>query len=119
MKYEETRQILSILKTAYPQSFAHWSKEQGESFLHLWSKGLQDENVLDVMVAIWHFIQDTDRDFAPTLGMVRAYISSVPRYCLKNAAEKYFPNMPEINALTSASKQIKGENNNRRSKDAA
>lgn len=96
MTYEETRQILTVLRTAYPQSFLHWSKEQGEAFLSLWSKGLQDEDLLDVMVAVWHFIQDTDREFAPTIGMVRKYIQSTPHYRMLEQAIKNFPENPRV-----------------------
>ena len=99
MTYEETRQILTVLRTAYPQSFLHWSKEQGEAFLSLWSKGLQDEDLLDVMVAVWHFIQDTDREFAPTIGMVRKYVKSTPHYRMEEAAIKSFPERSDVKAL--------------------
>ena len=99
MTYEETRQILSILKTAYPQSFLRWSKDQGEAFLSLWSKALQDDDALDVMVAVWHFIYETDREFAPTVGMIRAYINSTPHYVLENMAIEFFPEDQRVQAL--------------------
>lgn len=99
MTYEETRQILSILKTAYPQSFLRWSKDQGEAFLSLWSKALQDDDALDVMVAVWHFIYETDREFAPTVGMIRAYINSTPHYVLENMAIEFFPEDRRVQAL--------------------
>lgn len=99
MTYEETRQILSILKTAYPQSFLRWSKDQGEAFLSLWSKALQDDDALDVMVAVWHYIYETDREFAPTVGMIRAYINSTPHYVLENMAIEFFPEDQRVKAL--------------------
>ena len=99
MTYEETRQILSILKTAYPQSFLRWSKDQGEAFLSLWSKALQEDDALDVMVAVWHFIYETDREFAPTVGMIRAYINSTPHYVLENMAIEFFPEDQRVKAL--------------------
>lgn len=102
MTYEETRQILSVLKTAYPQSFLHWTKEQGEAFLSLWSKGLQDDDLLDVMVAVLHFIQDSDREFAPTIGMIRKYIRSMPHYMLIDQAIKYFPENPKVQQMLRA-----------------
>lgn len=99
MTYEETRQILSILKTAYPQSFLRWSKDQGEAFLSLWSKALQDDDALDVMVAVWHFIYETDREFAPTVGMIRSYIGTTPHYVLEDMAIKFFPEDRRVQAL--------------------
>lgn len=99
MTYEETRQILSILKTAYPQSFLHWSKDQGEAFLNLWTKGLQDDDALDVMVAVWHYIYETDREFAPTVGMIRSYIGTTPHYVLEDMAIKFFPEDRRVQAL--------------------
>lgn len=99
MTYEETRQILSILKTAYPQSFFRWSKDQGEAFLSLWSKALQDDDALDVMVAVWHYIYETDREFAPTVGMIRSYIGTTPHYVLEDMAIKFFPEDRRVQAL--------------------
>lgn len=99
MTYEETRQILSILKTAYPQSFLRWSKDQGEAFLSLWSKALQDDDALDVMVAVWHYIYETDREFAPTVGMIRSYINTTPHYVLEDMAVKFFPEDRRVQAL--------------------
>lgn len=99
MTYEETRQILSILKTAYPQSFLRWSKDQGEAFLSLWSKALQDDDALDVMVAVWHYIYETDREFAPTVGMIRSYINTTPHYVLEDMAIKFFPEDRRVQAL--------------------
>lgn len=99
MTYEETRQILSILKTAYPQSFLRWSKDQGEAFLSLWSKALQDDDALDVMVAVWHYIYETDREFAPTVGMIRSYIGTTPHYVLEDMAIKFFPEDRRVQAL--------------------
>jgi len=99
MTYEETRQILSILKTAYPQSFLRWSKDQGEAFLSLWSKALQEDDALDVMVAVWHYIYETDREFAPTVGMIRSYIGTTPHYVLEDMAIKFFPEDRRVQAL--------------------
>lgn len=99
MTYEETRQILSILKTAYPQSFLRWSKDQGEAFLSIWSKALQDDDALDVMVAVWHYIYETDREFAPTVGMIRSYIGTTPHYVLEDMAIKFFPEDRRVQAL--------------------
>ena len=99
MTYDETRKILSILRTAYPQSFLRWSKDQGEAFLSLWSKALQEDDALDVMVAVWHYIYETDRDFAPTVGMIRSYISTTPHYVLEDMAIKFFPEDRRVQAL--------------------
>ena len=99
MTYEETRQILSILKTAYPQSVLRWSKDQGEAFLSLWSKALQDDDALDVMVAVWHYIYETDREFSPTVGMIRSYIGTTPHYVLEDMAIKFFPEDRRVQAL--------------------
>ena len=99
MTKDETRQILSILKTAYPQSFLRWSKDQGEAFLSLWSKALQDDDALDVMVAVWHYIYETDREFAPTVGMIRSYINTTPHYVLDDMAIKFFPEDLRVQAL--------------------
>lgn len=90
---------MSILRTAYPQSFLRWSKDQGEAFLSLWSKALQDDDALDVMVAVWHYIYETDREFAPTVGMIRSYIGTTPHYVLVDMAVKFFPEDKRVQAL--------------------
>lgn len=99
MTYEETRQILSILRIAYPQTYAKWTKAQREEYLSLWSKALQEDDALDVMVAVWHFIYETDREFAPTVGMIRSYISTTPHYVLDDMAIKFFPEDLRVQAL--------------------
>ena len=99
MTYEETRQILSILRIAYPQTYAKWTKAQREEYLSLWSKALQDDDALDVMVAVWHYIYETDREFAPTVGMIRSYIGTTPHYVLEDMAIKFFPEDRRVQAL--------------------
>ncbi len=106
MTYEETRQILTVLRTAYPQSFLRWNKEQGEAFLELWSKGLAEEKQMYVLAAVWHFITDTDREFAPTLGMVRSYINETPQYMLEADLVKYFPDRPDVKRIESDWKRM-------------
>lgn len=91
MTKDETRQILSILRIAYPQTYAKWTKAQREEYLSLWSKALQEDDALDVMVAVWHYIYETDREFAPTVGMIRSYIGTTPHYVLEDMAIKFFP----------------------------
>lgn len=88
MTFEETRAVLTLLKSNYPQSFQRWTKQQANVFLALWSKGLEDEDLNIVLAAVWHFIADTDREFAPPLGVVRNYINSTPRYYLEADADK-------------------------------
>ena len=99
MTFEETRQILSILRIAYPQTYAKWTKSQREEYLSLCAKGFQDDDALDVMAAVWHFIYETDREFAPTVGMIRAYINSTPHYVLENMAIEFFPEDQRVKAL--------------------
>lgn len=99
MTFEETRQILSILRIAYPQTYAKWTKSQREEYLSLCAKGFQDDDALDVMMAVWHYINETDREFAPTIGMIRSYINSTPRFYLTDAAKKYFPEDKRVQAL--------------------
>jgi hypothetical protein len=41
MNYDETRNILSILKLNYPQSFKGWSLQQSHDFLNLWSEAFK------------------------------------------------------------------------------
>ena len=74
MKLEETRQILKILKTHYPQSFRNWDIKQSQDFLNLWAEAFKDEPVGLVATAVKSIIYSDTREFAPNIGQVKAMI---------------------------------------------
>ena len=71
MNYEETRKILTVLKTNYPQSFKNWTREQSEMFLDLWCEAFSDEPVQIVVAAVKSIIYGDTREFAPNIGQVK------------------------------------------------
>lgn len=71
MTDEETRKILTILKTTYPQSFKDWNKEQASMFLDLWSEAFKFDDVEIVVKAVKHIIYTDTREFAPNIAQVK------------------------------------------------
>lgn len=72
MKYEEVKEILTVLRINYPQSFRGWSKEQGEAFLNLWAEAFKDDPVQFVAAAVKAIIYTDTREFAPNIGQVKS-----------------------------------------------
>lgn len=71
MTYEETRKILTVLKTNYPQSFRGWDKDQSHAFLDLWAEAFKDDPVEIVIAAVKAIIYSDTREFAPNIGQVK------------------------------------------------
>lgn len=77
MTYEETRDILTVLRVNYPQSFKNWTREQGEMFLELWSEAFKDDPVEVVTAAVKAIIYGDTREFAPNIGQVKDKIMRI------------------------------------------
>lgn len=77
MNYNETKDILTILKTNYPQSFKGWTYDQSQAFLNLWAEAFKDEPVGLVAGAVKSIIYGDTREFAPNIGQVKAKIYSL------------------------------------------
>lgn len=74
LNFEETRTILTILKTNYPQSFKGWSEKQGKMFLEMWSEAFQNDKFEIVATAVKSIIYADTREFAPNVGQVKEKI---------------------------------------------
>lgn len=74
MNLNETRQILTVLKANYPQSFKGWTREQSQDYLSLWAEAFQDEDVHLVINAVKTIIYSDTREFAPNIGQVKNMI---------------------------------------------
>lgn len=72
MTFEETREILSILRINYPQSFRGWDKDQGTAFLGLWAEAFKEEPAQLVVSAVKAIIYTDTREFAPNIGQVKS-----------------------------------------------
>ena len=71
MTFEETRQILTILKSNYYNTFKNWDKQQGEAFLNLWAEAFKNDDVREVVNAVKHIIYTDAREFPPNIAKVK------------------------------------------------
>lgn len=100
MEAKEIQDILTVLKVNYPQSFKGWTKQQGQLYMALWQKAFKDTESWKVKAAVYHYIFETDREFAPNVGMINRYINSdVPEYMLAETAMKLLPDSQEVKKL--------------------
>lgn len=76
MKYEEVRNILTLLRANYPQSFAYYNEESGKMLLDIWYEGLKGLDGETVRKAVTDMIMNDAGAFAPTIGQVRKKILS-------------------------------------------
>ena len=76
MKYEEVRNILTLLRANYPQSFAYYNEESGKMLLDIWYEGLKGLDSATVNKAVSDIIMNDSGAFAPTIGQVRKKILS-------------------------------------------
>lgn len=77
MNYEETRNILTILKVNYPQSFRGYTAETGKAFLDLWAEAFAHEPVELVVKAVKSIIYTDPREFAPNIAQVKLKMGEI------------------------------------------
>lgn len=77
MTYEETKQILGILKVNYRSSFAGWTREDGEQFLQLWSMLFKETPFPIVKAAVLSIVMESTERWLPTAGMVNERIKKL------------------------------------------
>lgn len=77
MEREDVKQILTVLKTSYPQSFTNYNSETGSMLLSLWYEGLKEYPTPLVTKAVQSFVFDDTREFAPNIGQVRRRILEI------------------------------------------
>lgn len=77
MTTEETRNILSIIRSNYPNSFTNMSREQSEVMLELWQGAFEKVPYEVVSRAVQDIIYHDTRDFAPNIGQVNRKIKEM------------------------------------------
>ena len=77
MNYEETRNILTILKINYPQSFKGYTAETGQAFLNLWAEAFAHEPAELVVQAVKTIIYTDPREFAPNIAQVKRKVGEI------------------------------------------
>ena len=89
MTVQETRDILTVLKTNYPNSFKNMSKEQSYSYLDLWATAFANDNKQDVINAVKEIIYTDPREFAPNIAQVKARMKPTMLLSNENVMKKY------------------------------
>lgn len=89
MTVQETRDILTVLKTNYPNSFKNMSKEQSYSYLDLWATAFANDNKQDVINAVKEIIYTDTREFAPNIAQVKARMKPTMLLENENVMKKY------------------------------
>lgn len=71
MNRDETRNVLTFLKTNYPQSFRLYTEESSQLLLDIWAEGLKEFPAALVQKAVMGIVMNDSREFAPNIGQVR------------------------------------------------
>lgn len=77
MEREEVRKILTVLRTAYPQSFTNHTKESATMLMDLWYEIFKNTPTALVTLAVKDIIAHDVRDFAPNPGQVNNRIAQL------------------------------------------
>lgn len=77
MKYEDVQDILTLLKTGYPQSFSSYTAKSGQLLLDIWYEGLKMYPSSLVLKAVKTIMLNDSRDFAPNIGQIRRKVADL------------------------------------------
>lgn len=77
MSTDETAKLLSVLKTAYPQSFSNLTQEDGKKQLELWATMFSDDPAPFVAAAVKYIIATDPREFVPTIALIKATMDKI------------------------------------------
>lgn len=90
MNYEETRNILTILRVNYPQSFRDYNKSTGEMFLNLWAEAFAHTPASLVIQAVKAIIYTDTREFAPNIAQVKRKVAEIVNGDMVSAEEAWY-----------------------------
>lgn len=76
MTGEETRTILTLLQTEYPQSFAKMDDRAMAMKLKLWASEFQYDDYRAVYAVVRAIMSAGNREFAPNIGVIREKLRS-------------------------------------------
>ena len=83
MKQEEVKQILTVLRVNYPNTFKSFTYEESQAYLDLWTEAFKDDSAELVTMAVKSIIYGDTREFAPNIAQVKEKM-----YSLKNAGNE-------------------------------
>lgn len=72
MKREEMRDLLTIMRLNYPQSFKTYTREQSEAYLDMMYEAFKDDPTPLVVSAVKTIMYTDVRDFAPNIAQIKA-----------------------------------------------
>lgn len=76
MTFEETRTILTLLQTEYPQSFSKMDERAMAMKLKLWASEFQYDDYKAVYAVVRAIMSAGNREFAPNIGVIREKLKS-------------------------------------------
>lgn len=71
MTFDETRNILTLLQTEYPQSFAKMDGRMMQMKLRLWASEFEADDYRAVYAVVRAIMSAGNREFAPNIGVIR------------------------------------------------
>lgn len=77
MTIDETREILAVLKQAYPGSYKGMSDEDTRMTVKLWQESFKNDTHESVRTAIQTLIENRLDRFAPTIAEVKAEVRAI------------------------------------------
>lgn len=80
MTKQETREMLSILKAAYPHSFKDMTLPDASAMLNLWSMMFESDDKNEVYAAVQALIATRTEGFSPTVGEVKEQMQKLKKH---------------------------------------
>ena len=71
MNKEETQQILTVMKAAYPSFYKGITRKDAIATVNLWADIFQDDPAVEVGLAVKSLIATRTNNFPPTIGEVK------------------------------------------------
>lgn len=87
MKQDEVRDLLAMLRTAYPQSYKSMPTKDQEDTLRLWYLMFKGESAKLAQQAVMSIINTDRREFAPTIGQIKCRMAELADTNPKSAEE--------------------------------
>ena len=77
MTREETLQILSVLRGAYPAFYRDTGRQEAEAIVGLWASMFADDDATIVAAAVKALIAGDEKGFPPVIGQVKARVRQI------------------------------------------
>ena len=71
MQLQEVKDLLTVIRLNYPQSFRDYTKKQGEAYVAMMYEAFKDDPTELVTSAVKSIIYSDTREFAPNIGQIK------------------------------------------------